>query len=63
MKGYIDENGKDRPPCRKCKYEHKLTVEAPCYSCIDNVDLALHKPNYETEFANFEPEEEGAKCD
>lgn len=38
MKGYIDENGKDRPPCRKCKYEHKLTVEAPCYSCIDNVD-------------------------
>lgn len=53
MKGYIDENGKDRSPCGMCKYKDKLTVEAPCYNCIDAVDLALHKPNAETEFANF----------
>lgn len=54
MKGYIDENGKDRPPCALCKYKDKLTVEAPCYNCIDAVDLALHKPNSETEFIYFE---------
>ena len=54
MKGYIDEFGYDRPPCAKCKHRDKMTVESPCYSCIDNVDLALHKPNCETEFANFE---------
>ena len=29
------------------------------YDCIDNVDLALHKPNYETNFANYEKEEKG----
>lgn len=54
MKGYIDEHGYDRPPCATYKHKKKMTVEAPCYSCIDNVDLALHKPNCETEFANYE---------
>lgn len=57
MKGYIDDKGSDRPPCINCKYKKRLTVESPCYSCIDEVDLALHKPNSETEFANFEQEE------
>ena len=57
MKGYTDENGYDRPPCNTCKYKNKMTVEAPCYSCIDNVDLALHKPNCEIEFANYEKED------
>lgn len=56
MKGFI-QDGKDRSPCESCKYKDKMTVEAPCYGCIDTVDLALHKPNYETEFANYEPEE------
>lgn len=56
MKGYTDENGKDRPPCGTCKHKNKLTVQAPCDSCIDTVDLALHKPNAETEFANYEKE-------
>lgn len=59
MKGYIDNEGYDRPACVTCKYKHKLTVEAPCYDCINNVDLALHKPNYETNFANYEKEEKG----
>ena len=57
MKGYIEEfNGRklDRSPCSKCKHEKKMTVEWPCYSCISFEDLALHKPNYETEFVNFE---------
>lgn len=54
MKGYIDENGYDRSPCKMCKYKDKLTVEAPCYNCIDIMDLALHKSNAETEFLSFE---------
>lgn len=59
MKGYIDEFGKDRSPCGKCKYKNKMDIELPCSNCIDIIDLALHKPNYETEFTSFEPEEEG----
>ena len=38
MKGYIDENGVDRSPCGTCKYKTKMTVEAPCYDCIDNCE-------------------------
>ena len=58
MKGFVDELGIDRPACVKCKHKHKMTVEEPCYNCIPIVDLALHKPNHQTEFAAFEPEEE-----
>ncbi len=54
MKGYIDENGYDRPPCKMCKHKDKMTVEAPCYNCVDIMDLTLLKPNAESEFANFE---------
>lgn len=50
MKGY-------RGICRDCKHEHKMTVEAPCYNCISNEDLALHKPTEETEYAYFEPKD------
>lgn len=57
MKGYIDEFGVDRPPCKTCKHRCKMTVESPCYNCIDAVDLALHRPNDKTEFANYESEE------
>lgn len=53
MKGFL-KDGKDYAPCGTCKYRGKMTVEAPCYDCIDTMDLALHKPNYETEFANYE---------
>lgn len=56
MKGYTDENGYDRSPCGTCKHKNKMTVESPCYNCVDTVDLALHKPNAETEFANYEKE-------
>ena len=56
MKGYIDEYGRDVSPCRTCKHKNKMTVEEPCYSCIDICDLALHKPNHETEFASYEVE-------
>ena len=31
-----------------------MTISAPCYNCISVVDLALHKPNSETEFAAYE---------
>ena len=58
MKGFVNEFGIDVPPCGTCKYKNKMTVESPCYNCIDNVDLALHKPNHETEFANYESEVE-----
>ena len=44
----------DCTPCFFCKYRNKMTIESPCYGCIDTVDLALHKENGETEFANFE---------
>lgn len=62
MKGYIDEKGNDRTPCVTCKHRNKITVQEPCYSCIDNIDLALHKPNHETEFTHYEfdcPTEKG----
>ena len=54
MKGFINEFGVDIPPCGTCKHKDKMTVESPCYNCIDCTDLALHKPNNETEFANYE---------
>ena len=57
MKGFIDEKGRDRPACDNCKYRNRPTVFVLCYNCISHVDLALHKPNYETEFANFTPED------
>ena len=66
MKGFIDEKGIDRSPCGICKHRNKMTVEEPCYSCIDNVDLALHKPNHETEFVHYEadhPTEKGGESD
>lgn len=55
MKGYIDEHGRDMPPCGTCKYKSKMTVEGPCYNCIDAVDLALHKPNCESNFFYYSP--------
>lgn len=62
MKGFIDEMGRDRPACVNCKYRNRPTVFVLCYNCIPQIDLALHKPNYETEFVNFVegvPEEGG----
>lgn len=56
MKGYIDENGKDRPPCGSCVHKNESTTCCHCYNCIDNTDLALHKPNSETEFVNYKAE-------
>lgn len=56
MKGFIDEQGYDRPPCKTCIHKNGLTVSVYCYNCISNVDIALHKPNYETEFVNYEAE-------
>lgn len=53
MKGFIDENGVDRPACVKCKYRNRPTVFVLCYNCISITGLALHKPNYEIEFVNF----------
>lgn len=61
MKGYIDKNGKDRSPCGSCKHKDKLTVDEPCYHCISILDLALHKPNSETEFAAYEKAEADQK--
>ncbi len=58
MKGYIDAKGHDKPPCGSCKHKNRLTVEAPCYTCISSLDLASHKANAETEFASYEPLEE-----
>lgn len=49
------KNHVDMSPCFFCKHRDKMTVSEPCYSCIDTMDLALHKPNAETEYASFEP--------
>ena len=57
MKGHYEIiNGKkvDIPSCRTCKHKSKMTVESPCYNCIDSMSLALHLPNAETEFACYE---------
>ena len=55
MKGHYeiraDGQRADVPPCK-----NKMTVEAPCYNCIDPVALALHKPNAGTDFVYYEPE-------
>ena len=40
--------------CKKCKHRNTLTVQEPCWSCISNEDLSLHKPDEETEYAGFE---------
>lgn len=59
MKGHYErrKDGKfaDVAPCRTCKYQNEMTVGSHCYTCIDTIDLALHKPNAETEFANYKP--------
>ena len=44
--------------CRHAEHKNKMTVEAPCYNCIDPVALALHKPNAGTDFVYYEPEGE-----
>lgn len=63
MKGFIDEKGKDRPACVNCVYKKRETISSPCYSCIDEVDLALQKPNHETEFSNFKMDGGDADAD
>ena len=45
--------------CKTCKHKNKLTFEVPCYSCIKNDELPLHKPNSEIKFVNYESEETG----
>ena len=59
MKGFYEKlpDGRivDRPPCSRCLYHSRMTVEEPCYSCIDLMDLSSHRPNAETEFASFTP--------
>ena len=55
MKGYTSHKGLDCAPCFFCKYRSKECVEAPCYNCIATIDLALHKPNAETNFSCFTP--------
>lgn len=59
MKGFYEKllDGRivDRPPCSRYLHRNKMTVEEPCYSCIDLMDLSLHRPNVETKFASFTP--------
>lgn len=52
---FMGKDHVDMSPCFFCKHRDKMTVSAPCYSCIDTLDLALHKPNAETEFSSFKP--------
>lgn len=63
MKGFIDERGNDRPACVNCKYRNKPTTYVLCYNCIPVIDLALHKPNCETEFVNFTPADKDGGAD
>lgn len=63
MRGFIDENGFDKPPCGSCKYRNQLTISAPCYNCISIADLSSHRPNYETEFAAYVPRDGNAESE
>lgn len=38
-----------------CEFTDKLKPAPIEYSCIDLMDLSLHRPNVETEFASFTP--------
>ena len=58
MKGFINEDRIDVPPCGTCKHKNKMVDEAPCDKCIDKTDLALRKPANETEFSNYERSDE-----
>lgn len=60
-KGFVDDDGFDRPPCKLCKHHNKLSTEVPCHNCISIEDLRLHKPNSETIFFSFEPIEKGGE--
>lgn len=51
MKGYTGI-------CRNCKHDGKMTVDSPCYNCMDELDISFHKPDYNTEYANYEPKKE-----
>lgn len=61
MKGFYqrrsDGQMADMPLCGLCLHKNKATYQSPCYNCIDIVDLCLHRPNAETEFASFVPAE------
>jgi len=41
MKGHYeiraDGQRADVPPCRTCRHKNKMTVEAPCYNCISQM--------------------------
>lgn len=64
MKGFYQRSADgqmaDMALCGLCKHKNKATYKSPCYNCIDVVDLCLHRPNAETEFANFEAAKEEA---
>lgn len=64
MKGYYqkrpDNKMADRPPCGFCLHEKEPTAGAYCYNCVATIDLVMHKPNAETEFACFVAKDEEA---
>lgn len=57
MKGYTDKNGHDRPPCRTCKHRSNSAIKHPCCSCVDFMDLGLHRSYAEIDFRNYEVDE------
>lgn len=62
MKGYNctfrSKAAVDCNPCFFCRHRDKQTHDHPCCDCIGNEDIALHKPNTETEYTQFEPRSE-----
>jgi hypothetical protein len=63
MKGHYERRGDgqyaDVPPCKTCRHKGELTVGPHCYSCIDTVAIASHRPNAETDFVNYEAAQAG----
>lgn len=49
----------EKSPCGTCKYKDQLTVLEPCWSCIDNIELALHKQ--EVDFVHYTQKEKEEK--
>jgi len=62
VKGYIDKNGYDCPPCPSCKHKDKMPNDIPCRNCISVMDLALGKRRCETEYVNYNCDVEERTC-
>jgi len=53
MKGYIDENGCDCPPCDTCIHRFRERGNCICDGCIRYEDMVNHRPRHQSEYVNY----------